>query len=198
MKNDSSYSLSRKDYYERLVTPKNVSFFNDLRKDQKGMLRIDIPVIFRDLHFGASPRQASPLLGEPRYVVESSGISSRIFFYKESISNHRIITQLHFLNEEFFYACYSFRHTTPAETASIRKLLFEKYSKMNGDTAEKYDHMIDSDNNVIRVYDNVNFNIVYLWGNNKVADAVASHIRSAQRRQEIKVWSKVEDLRNKL
>ncbi len=198
MKQYNDYSLSRKEYYARMCTPKNITFFQDLRKAGKRVLRVDLPVIFRDLKFGSRPDEVTAVLGEPRYIGEPNGISSSVFFYKETISDHKIITQLHFLGEEFFYACYTFRDKSSVEIMTIRKLLFEKYSKMNGDTAEKYDLMIDKDDNIISVNDNVNFNIVYLWGDKKVANAVSASLHRTQRKEESRAKQKLEDLLNKL
>src|SRR4051812_46215330 len=109
MKKDNNYySLDRKEYYDRLIYPKKVSFFNNLFKVQEKVLPVDLPIIFRELNFGATPGMVSGAFGEPRYVAESHGISSFVFFYKEVISNYKILTQIHFLKDEFFYACYSF------------------------------------------------------------------------------------------
>lgn len=198
MKKYDDYSVDRKEYYERLIVPKNVSFFNEMMNAQKRVLPVDIPVVFRELNFGSNPKTVMAKFGEPRYIVEANGISSQIFFYKEVISNHKIITQLHFLSNEFFYACYTFRQRNSLEIMPIRKMLFEKYSRMNGDTAEKYDQMKDRDNNMISVHDNVNFNIVYLWGHEKVMHKVRENILSMKERESTMIRKKHEDLLNKL
>lgn len=198
MKKYDDYSVDRKEYYERVISPKSVSFFNDLFLSQKRVLPVDIPVIFRELHFGSGMETVKRIMGEPRYMVEKYGISSHVLFYKEVISNHKIITQLHFLNHEFFYACYSFREKSAGETMAIRKMLFEKYSRMNGDTAEKYDHMVDKAGNIISVHDNVNFHIVYLWGDTKVRNAVLENLRTTKEQEAKKTKEKHEDLLRKL
>jgi hypothetical protein len=197
-KHNGYYSLGKNEYYDRLIVPKDVSFFKTIMEADKKVLKVDMPAIFRGIKFGSSPEEAMKIFGEPRYVSENSGISSLVAFYKEEMSNHRVITQLHFMDNEFFYACYTFRNETEVERKAVKKILFEKYSKLNGDTAERYDHLIDTAGNIITVHDSVNFNIVYLWGNEKVKKAVSEHLHALHSHKEREKLKEKADLRSKL
>lgn len=197
-KHNGYYSLGKNEYYERMVVPKDVSFFKTISEAEKKVLKVDLPVVFREIQFGSNPEVISKTFGEPRYVLENFGISNFILFYKEEISNHKIVTQLHFHKNEFFYACYTFRNESEVERRVIKKMLFEKYSKLNGDTAERYDHLVDPNGNRISVHDSVNFNIVYLWGQEKVKHIVLEHLHSMHSHREKEKMKEKEDLRNKL
>ena len=173
------YSVSRNEYYERFAFPNNPSFFTQIFQSKNTVLPSNIPIAFRELHFGDKPEIVSSKFGMPRYILENRGISSQIFFYKEKINQHLVITQLHFLHEEFFCASYTFRDDNNAERVVIKKMIFEKYANMNGTTFETCNSLFDNSGNHICIFDNVFLHILYLWGDEKVKRAVSGSIRSS-------------------
>jgi len=192
-------SLNRMEYYERFIAPKGDTFFRDVFNTRGSALRIVPAILFRKLTFGVNPEFVVRNFGEPRYVIESAtGLSAVIFFYKESISNHRVITQIHFFGNEFFYACYTFRYENEKERTAIKEILFEKYSKLNGDSVHRYEHLVDPNQNMICINDNVNFNIIYLWGHDKIKNAVSGIISLNPPFGQNPGRAGYEDLRSKL
>ena len=148
---DNTYdSLDRRQYYERMIFPKSDSLFNEILQSKKNALPANILIAFKKLHFGDSPEIVSRKLGKPRFVMESQGISSLVFFYKEKINAHRVIIQVHFLDEEFFCASYTFRYENNAHRLSIIKMLFEKYC--NGAAFEKHTSVADTLGNSIFLF----------------------------------------------
>ena len=192
------YSINRKDYYERLVLPKDISFFSRIFQSKNTALPSSLPVAFRELKFGDSPKIVSRKLKLPRYIIENYGIASQIYFYKETINHHRAIIQLHFLHEEFFCACYTFRHESNGEQIRIKKMLFEKYARLNGNTFEKCNALIDSLGNIIFIYDNITLNIFYLWGNEKIEKVISDSISSRHLLEAIRKIKSEKELFSKL
>ena len=200
--------FDRKEYYERMIFPKSISLFTKAWQSKKSTLLIDSPIIFRGLKFGDNPEIISKKLGDPRFVIESHGISSLVFFYKEKINRHRVITQIHFIRDEFFCACYTFRYENHAQRLLVKKTLFEKYANMDsediflnarpGNAIGKYDSLVDETGNIIHMVDNVNFHIIYLWGDEKVRNEVAGVIRSGHFHEATKKQVSMKDLFSKL
>lgn len=191
-------SLGRNEYYERVIFPERISLFSDIWKSEKKMIPKDLSVAFRGLSFGSGPDAVAGVLGQPRFAIENHGMSSLIYFYKERINNHRIITQIHFWGKEFFYAGYTFRDETDSERKLIKKILFEKYAVINNDLAHVQDHLEDRDGNIISVHDSVNFNIVYLWGDNKIKNAVSENTFSLRFGRNKEMLKEMADLKSKL
>ena len=192
------YSINRKEYYERLVLPKDISFFNQIFLSETTALPTNFPIAFRELKFGDNPKTVSRKLKLPRYIIENHDISSQIYFYKETINHHKVIMQLHFHDEEFFCACYTFRHESNGEQMRIKKMLFEKYTNLNGSTFEKCNTLIDTHGNVIFIYDNITLNIFYLWGNEKIKNAVSDSISTRHLLEATKKIKSEKELFSKL
>ena len=172
--------------------------FNDLFKAEKVAIVGEQSVLFRGLNFGDSPAIVVANLGEPRFGIENHGISSSVYFYKEKIGNHRVVIQIHFLGSEFFYACCEFRDESQADRKFVRRMLFEKYAPLHLEMSDTKDHLVDRGNSIVSIYDNVNFRILYLWGDDKIRNAVSENIfpLSFSKEEERQRWK--EDLRRKL
>ena len=196
---DSAYDfLSRRQYYGRMIFPKSNSLFSEILQSKKNALPTNLPIVFRGLCFGDSPEIISGKLGKPRFVMENQGISSLVFFYKEKINHHSVITQVRFLDEEFFCASYAFRYENNEERITIKKMLFEKYANLNGTTFEKNNSLADNLGNGIFIFDSVFLNILYLWGNEKVEQAVSGSVHSPHFLEGVKKKKVEEELFSKL
>ncbi|TAL58235.1 MAG: hypothetical protein EPN85_12010 [Bacteroidetes bacterium] len=195
----SSYnSVNRREYYQKSIFPESPSLFSDMWNSEKNKIPDDLSIVFRDLIFGSIPETVADILGKPRFVIENHGLSSLIFFYKERVNNHQVLVQVHFLGKEFFYAGYTFRDESNAERKAIKKVLFEKYSVINSALLERQDHLEDRDKNIISIRDSVNFNIIYLWGDDKIKNAVSQNAYSLRFDKEREKRRKYDDLRSKL
>jgi hypothetical protein len=172
-------SQSRRDYYENFIFPKSISFFSAIEKIRDAELLTDSPVLFRNLQFGDNQAIVLKKLGEPRYVIKNEGLSSLILFYKENIFGGPVITQLHFMDDEFFSACSTFRFHNKSQIHLIKNTLFEKYGNSLPLSAVNYNRIVGVENSSINIIDNVNFNVFYVWGHEKVKRAVSEIIGSS-------------------
>lgn len=175
---NTNYLLERNEYYFQRLFPNSPSFFTRIFRSGANSLEVQLPISFQNVKFGSSPRDVSVKLGNPRYTIKNSGISSQVYFYKEKIDSHFVIAQLHFMEDELFYAGYVFPYENMAEKQSIKNILFEKYAGSSSADFEKYNSLIDPWLNRIYVFDNVSLNILYIWGNEKVKHAIYSSDRS--------------------
>jgi hypothetical protein len=169
---------TRKEYYERFIFPKTPSFFLKIAECRNSQLLTDSSISFRGLEFGCPSKKVLEKFGEPRYILKDHGISSLIFFYKELIFNNPILTQLHFIEDQFFSATYTFRHHKRNQILFIKQMLFDKHESDLPPAAVNYNRIIGKGKNSINVIDNVNLNILYLWGNEKIK-SIASDISSS-------------------
>lgn len=191
-------SVDRNEYYQRMIFPERISLFSDIWRSEKIRVPDERSVSFRGLPFGCDPDAVSKALGAPRFAIENHGLSSLIFFYKERVNNHRMLTQIHFWGKEFFYAGYTFRDESDPERGIIKKVLFDKYAVVHSAQSGKQDHIEDQHGNIISVHDSVNFNIIYLWGNDKIKNAVSQNSYSLRFSKEKQKSKEHEELRSKL
>lgn len=191
-------SVGRTEYYQRMIFPERISLFSDMWNTTKALIPDNIPIIFREVKFGSDPETVAKILGKPRFVIENHGLSSLIYFYKERVNNHRMLMQIHFWGKEFFYAGYTFRDENDYERKKIKNVLFDKYSVIGSGQLERQEHLEDASGNIITVLDNVNFNILYLWGNDKIRNAVSQNTYSLHFGKEMKKSKEFEELRSKL
>lgn len=191
-------SVDRREYYQRVIFPERISFFGDIWSSDKKLIINELPIIFRGMAFGIDPDGVVAVLGKPRFVIENYGLSSLIYFYKEKINNHRIVTQVHFRGNEFFYACYTFRDELDAERKIIKSVLLDKYGLAGSNLPEGQCHLVDQSGNCIGIHDSVNFNILYLWGADKIKDAVSVNAYSLLFGKDRAKKNEQDELRSKL
>lgn len=191
-------SVDRREYYQRVIFPERMSIFGDIWKSDKRLIINKASVNFRGLAFGSDPDAVVVILGKPRFVIENYGLSSLIYFYKERVNNHRIVAQVHFWGNEFFYACYTFRDESDAERKIIKGLLFDKYGMTGSGFSEQQGHLEDKDRNCVSIHDSVNFNIMYLWGADKIKDAVSQNSYSLHFGKDRAKKNEQDELRSKL
>jgi hypothetical protein len=172
-------ALSRRAYYERELSPVIASLEKIIRS-RDDALCINTPVVFRGIAFGEHPETIYRKLGKPRYVIEKYMYSSPVFFYKEKINHCLVVTQLHFLENQFFCGCHTFHYENDAQRQHIENLFFEKYGVQNRrDNDKKYFHLADKNKNSITLFDTLVLNILYMWGDDeKIRKGIYSHTRS--------------------
>lgn len=191
-------SVDRIEYYQRFVFPERMSLFSDIWKSSKSLMPENTEVVFRTIKFGSEPEAVAAILGKPRFVIENHGLSSLIYFYKEQVNNHRMITQIHFWGKEFFYAGYTFRDESDTERKKIKDVLFDKYAVPGSSHLERQEHLEDKQGNIISLQDSVNFNIIYLWGHEKIKNAFSQNTYSLRFGKETEKKREFEELRSKL
>jgi len=182
----SYYQLTRKEYYEKFIFPSQLSDFSQfVNADNTAFTNREIQ--FKDLEFGISKAQITDLLGNPRYKTKFIVGKNlhKILFYKEKISDFKVITQLHFINDKLFFASYTFKGLSSRASQKISSTVYEKYLSVNPSENSKLS-LIDIDNNRLSIVANVHLTITYLTGDPlllKIVDEYSSN-------ETIKVQSK--------
>lgn len=173
-----SYYHEREDYYKGFLYPKSLAGFSAFEKMQNEGYPSIVPVRFRDLSFGAPKEDMSKQLGRHRFeITETYGKNNyHVFFHKETINGMKVVTQTHFINNLFFYSGYSFRYLESREFGLIKKLLFAKYTGVNGLTSEKNEIIRDVNNNQIIVQEDVLLKISYLCNDPLIHQQIAETV----------------------
>ena len=178
------YYSSREEYYK--------SIFHEA--DMKSLyllvdMNVQIPVItntkikFREIEFGTARAEVVKILGSPRYKIINQKYSGahQVLFYKFEMGGFRTVTQLHFLNNFFFYASYTFKDLNKTSLAKVEEVLNSKYFG-NKDGKELSGLAVaDTENNRLFVTKGLYLTVKYVSGNQKIHDDI---VRLMHTRQE--------------
>lgn len=161
----------REDYYEQFTFPKNILQFLRWQSDTQTAIRLspEQNFCFRNIEFGSSKKAVYEKKGKPRYVRLCGMFSEKkheIAFYKEMQDSNKLISQLHFIDDLFFYGCHTFRSLPRDNFPLIKKAVFEKYGIRDFDD-KNHEIITDSHKNQIRFVDNVFLNLIYLSGDER-------------------------------
>lgn len=158
----------REEYYEQFTFPKSILQFLKWQTDTRTAILLNpgLTVRFKNIEFGTSKKQVYEKNGKPRYLRLGGVFAEKkheIAFYKEMFYDNKLISQLHFIDDLFFYGCHTFRSLPSDNFSLIKKTVLEKYGLRNFDD-KNYNVLTDSHKNQIRFVDNVFLNLVYLSG----------------------------------
>jgi hypothetical protein len=158
--------MTRQEYYERSVHPIDLEMFlqyvayNDCKHSP-------VKIEFKELAWNQTTREkVIKKLGNPRYSISKTlGTHTHaILFYRERLIKDDFLVQLHFLNELFFFGCYTFREWNPAARSVFKNIILGKYSQEPIAASVNPIKLIDSDNNKLILVDSVNMHIGYFTG----------------------------------
>src|SRR5438105_10901881 len=127
-KHYSYYDLSRQDYYERSVYPTGINMFllyfnyNDCRPSANS-------IDFKELCWGETKSNVIKHLGKPRYTFSNviGDNTFSIIFYKEKILKDSFLSQVHFINDRFFFGCYTYKEWNPKKREGFKNIITDKY-----------------------------------------------------------------------
>lgn len=162
---------NRDEYYEQFTFPKTIMQLQQWQRDigDEPVFKTNGPVRFRNIDFGSSKKIVYQKNGKPRFLRLNGMLGEKkheIAFYKELLNDHKLISQLHFFDDLFFYGCHTFRYLPREKFSMVKKMLAEKYC-LETDGIGNANVFVDEFNNQIRLVDNVFLNLVYLSGDEK-------------------------------
>ncbi len=157
----------KEDYYQNLIREDSTSRFLEVYARQtEAFTNPGLCIRFRNLPFGISAGEVVNLMGKPRYEYDNDRriTSHKIFFYRTGLSHFRAVSQLHFINDQFFYAKYSFRNYDTENLENVLSALKDKYFYTKQFT-DKISQVKDEDKNTVMVEKSIHLGIAYLSGN---------------------------------
>ena len=180
------YYSSREEYYKSLFREDNLkTLYKLIDKNISTPIITHQKIQFRDIEFGTTISEVQKKLGPPRYKIDNSKKveNHQALFYKFKMGAYRAVTQLHFLDDFFFYGSYVFKDLNTANLKKIEAVLDSKYfSSIDSDTLTS-EVVADDDNNRLFVNKGLYLTIKYVSGNRKFHDDV---IRQMQVKQDKK------------
>jgi hypothetical protein len=100
------YYLEKEDFYHSLNALNVASAFSFNKQTSHGDFNTAKPIKFYRLEFGASVKDAKKLFGKPNFIQHKNLPlkSQQTLFYKFSIKGIKSIIQMHFYEDELFFA----------------------------------------------------------------------------------------------
>jgi hypothetical protein len=181
------YYSSKEEYYKSLFREADMkSLYVLLDKNLHPPVIANPAIKFRDIEFGAALSDVLKKLGSPRYKINNSqGIEThQVFFYKFKMGGYRTVAQLHFLNNFFFYANYTFKDLNNANLKKIEEVLENKYFNTVEGNGLGDQVVADTDNNRLFVNKGLYLTIKYVSGNRKFHDDVIHQMQTRQEKKQ--------------
>jgi len=163
---NTAYSDSRKEYYERRIFPQNVTSFSEYNDGTFSKSEVN----FKGLPWGTLKSNVIRLYGIPRYSyrIKPEDYIYEVIFYKERLENMKTLVQLHFINDYFFYACYTFKENNKNALELVKTNISNKYGGLEINTHGNKCIYIDANKNKIIVTDSVYMHVGYLSGSEEL------------------------------
>jgi hypothetical protein len=141
----------------------------------------NLAIRFNEMAFGDSTRQIKKVAGRPVYRIDNSDNISghEKLFYRLNFGAFKAVSQLHFLNDEFFLGQIFFNHIDQSKLVLTKDLIIQKYY---GRPAEDQDNFVfcDQNKNMIKV-SNESFGIIhYISGDPRIREFFLSEIEAKQ------------------
>ena len=162
------------DYYRKRLIDKYEtieSLIGNLEKGKYAEKSTRKKIIFRnEFDFGLTTKEFVQKMGRPTYVVKNDNIEGHsIFLYKVVMGEIKTRCEVHFLNNSFFMANYSFRNISDEDIKWFFNIIHEKYLDPG---TNRYSTMVisDRDENIILLnQQDYSFSISYSnWKNDEI------------------------------
>lgn len=174
----------KSEYFESYLSPKHFTQFEDIYQNLKNtdycLTRKQIH--FLELDFGASKRKTRATFGMPIYkkrIPFVSGARYQVYFYFMRLGQYKTLSQLHFINNRFFYGHINFSSDNTLkqhDESMIKNIVYSKYTG----NVEEVNQIIDKNNNRLYIDNNVNFTINYLCDSPEVNKLLLNMIDHSQ------------------
>ena len=112
------------------------------------------------------------------------------------MEGYRVIAQLHFLEDSFFYACYVFRKYRSHDVRFIKKALASKY--FDQPKADRIVHFTDKQDNQLLLSQRLYFCIHYISGDKNIAQNIDIQFTQQKDKQKEALNNKLKTLQNEL
>lgn len=170
------YLKSRNDYYGEVLFPKDPNKYQNFICNKENSIITSKTIVFRNITFGDDEKSVISSFGKPRFVLQNPYplLPVKVIFYKEKIENFSVITQMHFFENKFFYACYTFRRWTNKDLSFFKEIIFNKYIEKDdifgeAEDSSKLNRIIDNNSNCLIILPDVHLHFVYFLENIEIA-----------------------------
>lgn len=196
------YSVSRKEYYLNLSTPKDVEdIIFKIKTIEKEHIYSEKSIKFNGIALGTSQYSFIEQGNTPHYEITNihlGCITHTIFFYSEKIGKHKVFSQYHFVNDMLLWGVYLFENKLSRfEMIEIENTLKKKYDIKEEVTFENT-LLVDEHKNKLELKNEVITAINYISGNEQVISNLAKMIAEHKTAVKIQTTEENKNLFNKL
>ena len=166
------YSVSRREYYKNLTTPKDIEeLIRRYKNPEKETVYSETNIRFNNIELGISLKSFMENNDSPRYEITNNYlelIKHTVLFYKDQIGKHKAFTQYHFINDILFWGVYLFNNKLDNnEILEIEKVLKSKYN-IQDNVNFKNTLLTDINKNKLELTNEIFTTINYMSGNEKI------------------------------
>lgn len=157
---------SKVEHYEKRVYPTTLERFKDFI-ELSPSFNTSQQIMFRRIPFNSSKEEIKNILNTPRFEIKKklNGIPYHVLFYKELIGKHNLYSQLHLLDDQYFYSSFSINPANQQNLDHIKGLILEKYNIPPDEMLKDSLCISDQNNNKIICEIDVYFRFCYFTGN---------------------------------
>ena len=157
---------SKADYYQNLIREDTVQRLESLfRRQDSALTDPNLSIEFRGIPFNSTDRYVLDKMGKARHVYDNHTRipTHKILFFKSKLHNFKTVSQVHFLENRFFLAKYSFRCANHRDVECVLQVLKQKYfsPQLFGDNISAVKDLFG---NALLVENSLRLNIYYLSG----------------------------------
>lgn len=132
-------------------------------------------ITYRNCAFGSSQKEALSLFPNPNIIYQNRKLKEhQLLLYIQETENSKVKSEMHFLNDELFFAKNVIERPTPANIKASKLALKEKYNLNASDSMSQ--QFEDPKGNKIIVKNNVRFEVCYVSGNEKYQEYIENRI----------------------
>ncbi len=138
-----------------------------LNKKSETDLNTSEIIKFREVPFGSSISQLKKFLGKPKFEMKNNPLikGHLVLFYKFHIDGISTKCEVHFIDNYFFMATYTFESISDGSNPVVESALFMKYLGLKSQYFINKLRLSDSNGNILLIDRSVELNISYLSGN---------------------------------
>ncbi len=194
------YYSSKEEYYKSLFREESSKGLINLFWHSDTTPRVDhIRIKFRDIEFNTPYAEVVQKLGKPRFVFDNTRriANHKVIFYKFNIGGYKVISQLHFLKDMFFYGSYTFKDVNTPSLKKIEHILNVKYFSL-ADAHPNDNSVIDAEGNCLIIKRGMYLTIKYISGNEVFANSIQNQFQAKQETRQIKEQRRYQILQTQL
>lgn len=162
---------AKEEYYQDRLFPQMPSVLLSLFKDSENIIPTDIEIKYEENNWLIPEVALCRNFGEPVYILNLDFFpyTYNILFSKYAINGSKILRQTHFIDNQFFYACDTFKNLDVPNKYKLKKNFLEKYQCSKGHPGDNRLVLKDELNNGLSIMEDVYMRVCYLSGDRQIS-----------------------------
>ncbi|MCK4815282.1 hypothetical protein KA005_05895 [bacterium] len=176
------YTYIKEEYYQRFEYPMSLENFVRLFEKRNEALQSNVEIQLKNIPFSVSHKEIIAKLGKPNLIKKAKFMECNhtILFYQKIIADHKVIIQIHLLEDIFFYGLVTCINMQTIEIDIINKTLLTKYLNGRENINCASITIYDKKDNKINLNVGVYITLQYTTGNREILRTLNQLIKDKQ------------------